>query len=273
MSAEASLSHLDEFLDVITALPHDAQRLVSQLREEEAITLRLHQEFLAQIGELESTINGATDESSESIQSCRLQLAALVNSADEKCSIAEQLHTLVLAHMRKLEDEVVAFEEEVNVAKTHGILKQEEVMEAESLLAEAKANEESIIAADPTPLEPVIKSNKRPSRQESSFDANNQQTLKIPPSPTGNRRPRRSSRTSSTSSTESASEQKAIDSHKPEEPIYCHCRQVGFGEMVGCDNRDCPIEWFHLDCVGLSAPPSGKWYCQDCQSRRTRSGI
>ena len=22
--------------------------------------------------------------------------------------------------------------------------------------------------------------------------------------------------------------------------------------MVGCDNEECPIEWFHFDCVGVT---------------------
>eukprot|EP00753_Platysulcus_tardus_P017716 PLAT6467.1.p1 GENE.PLAT6467.1~~PLAT6467.1.p1 ORF type:complete len:290 (+),score=93.82 PLAT6467.1:85-870(+) len=36
----------------------------------------------------------------------------------------------------------------------------------------------------------------------------------------------------------------------PNEPLYCICRKVSYGAMVGCDNDDCPIEWFHFECVG-----------------------
>ncbi len=25
--------------------------------------------------------------------------------------------------------------------------------------------------------------------------------------------------------------------------------QVSYGEMIGCDNQDCPIEWFHFGCM------------------------
>ena len=32
----------------------------------------------------------------------------------------------------------------------------------------------------------------------------------------------------------------------PNEPTYCLCGQVSYGEMIGCDNPDCPIEWFHV---------------------------
>ncbi|MBN3326602.1 ING2 protein, partial [Atractosteus spatula] len=54
----------------------------------------------------------------------------------------------------------------------------------------------------------------------------------------------------------------AID---PNEPTYCLCNQVSYGEMIGCDNEECPIEWFHFSCVGLTYKPKGKWYCPKCR--------
>lgn len=53
----------------------------------------------------------------------------------------------------------------------------------------------------------------------------------------------------------------------PNEPVYCHCKQVSWGEMVACDGPQCKGEWFHLTCVGLDAPPQGKWYCTDCKNK------
>jgi len=52
----------------------------------------------------------------------------------------------------------------------------------------------------------------------------------------------------------------------PNEPVYCICRRVSFGQMVGCENQDCMIEWFHFGCVGLTAEPQ-KWYCPDCSAK------
>ena len=46
--------------------------------------------------------------------------------------------------------------------------------------------------------------------------------------------------------------------------VYCFCQQVSYGEMVACDNEHCEREWFHLPCVGLTSPPQGKWYCDEC---------
>jgi hypothetical protein len=77
------------------------------------------------------------------------------------------------------------------------------------------------------------------------------------------------------------------DEDDADEPTYCYCNEVSYGEMVACDADECPREWFHLECVGLKvAPPSrgellqekldrseitnrvlAKWYCEDCKER------
>ncbi|XP_021726842.1 PHD finger protein ING1-like [Chenopodium quinoa] len=56
----------------------------------------------------------------------------------------------------------------------------------------------------------------------------------------------------------------------PNEPTYCLCNQVSYGEMVACDNPDCRIEWFHFGCVSLKEKPKGKWYCSDCAGTQKR---
>lgn len=57
----------------------------------------------------------------------------------------------------------------------------------------------------------------------------------------------------------------AID---PDEPTYCLCDQISYGEMILCDNDLCPIEWFHFSCVALATKPKGKWFCPKCRGDR-----
>lgn len=76
-----------------------------------------------------------------------------------------------------------------------------------------------------------------------------------------------------------------------DEPTYCYCNGVSYGEMVACDADGCEKEWFHLECVGLKVAPRGngkffqypvrlvrwariqanigiaKWYCDDCKEK------
>lgn len=44
-----------------------------------------------------------------------------------------------------------------------------------------------------------------------------------------------------------------------DEPTYCLCNKVSFGQMIECDNEACFIEWFHFSCVQLKRAPKGKW--------------
>ncbi|KAG5891476.1 hypothetical protein JTB14_004418 [Gonioctena quinquepunctata] len=60
--------------------------------------------------------------------------------------------------------------------------------------------------------------------------------------------------------------------YDPNEPRYCLCNQVSYGDMVACDNEDCPSEWFHYPCVGITAPPKGKWFCPQCTASMKRRG-
>ncbi|KAK4158446.1 inhibitor of growth proteins N-terminal histone-binding-domain-containing protein [Chaetomidium leptoderma] len=48
---------------------------------------------------------------------------------------------------------------------------------------------------------------------------------------------------------------------------YCSCQNVSFGNMVACDNDQCPYEWFHWGCVGLKSEPNGTWYCPECSDK------
>ncbi|XP_067641877.1 inhibitor of growth protein 3 [Eurosta solidaginis] len=61
-------------------------------------------------------------------------------------------------------------------------------------------------------------------------------------------------------------------SYDPNEPRYCTCNQVSYGDMVACDNDACPYEWFHYPCVGITQPPKGKWYCPKCTASMRRRG-
>ena len=50
--------------------------------------------------------------------------------------------------------------------------------------------------------------------------------------------------------------------------LWCYCKQdESFDYMIGCDNQDCRIQWFHLSCVQMRMEevPEGEWFCLECQ--------
>ena len=51
------------------------------------------------------------------------------------------------------------------------------------------------------------------------------------------------------------------------ENLYCYCREPEADEvMIGCNNQDCLIEWFHVKCLNLTDIPQSKWYRPDLQT-------
>ncbi|KAG1768688.1 hypothetical protein EDD22DRAFT_871541 [Suillus occidentalis] len=46
--------------------------------------------------------------------------------------------------------------------------------------------------------------------------------------------------------------------------LYCFCQKLSYGEMIACDNPDCPYQWFHLPCVSLKQPLPESWFCDEC---------
>ncbi|KAG5184546.1 hypothetical protein JKP88DRAFT_268528 [Tribonema minus] len=45
---------------------------------------------------------------------------------------------------------------------------------------------------------------------------------------------------------------------------YCHCGGVASGKMIACDSDNCPNEWYHYACVGITPPAPSQWLCADC---------
>ena len=41
-----------------------------------------------------------------------------------------------------------------------------------------------------------------------------------------------------------------------EEPTYCYCNGPDKGKMIACDNPTCPMEWFHVRCLGIRYIPT-----------------
>ena len=61
--------------------------------------------------------------------------------------------------------------------------------------------------------------------------------------------------------------QSSSDDTSQNQRKYCYCQQPedGVQEMIACDNPQCSIEWFHVQCLKLCKIPAGKWYCPDCR--------
>lgn len=47
--------------------------------------------------------------------------------------------------------------------------------------------------------------------------------------------------------------------------VWCSCQQyIPDTTLIGCDNDNCKVQWYHMICLGLSAEPVGTWICPTC---------
>ncbi|XP_044982915.1 PHD finger protein ING1 isoform X1 [Hordeum vulgare subsp. vulgare] len=172
-----------------------------------------------------------------------------VRIADEKVALATQTYDLVDAHIQQLDQFMRKLEElrlEKEAAAAAAAAAAADAAVAATSAAPAGAGTFRSAAADPAPKTGRTGERSRGGRKKA----------KVP--------------------MELPTEQPPIDLElpvDPNEPTYCFCNQVSYGEMVACDNPDCKIEWFHFGCVGLKEQPRGKWYCLSCSAfQKKRKG-
>ena len=61
-----------------------------------------------------------------------------------------------------------------------------------------------------------------------------------------------------------------IRPNKQQDTTYCYSHGPESGSMLACDNKDCPIEWFHFKCLKMkeSMIPKEKWYSPNCRKKK-----
>ncbi|XP_073699273.1 inhibitor of growth protein 1-like [Garra rufa] len=255
-------NYVGEYLDLVESLPFDLQRNVSLMREIDA----KYQELLK---ELDEAYEKHCQEEDPIQQRRLLQCIqrALIRSqelGDEKIQLASQMVELVENRSRQVDSLAELLEprhepQENMTATTIASVTPSKRREEEKRREEPLGSTERLSGA-----------NKRSRRQKNNNNDTQENISKVNPDEgTGstvreklNKTSKKKKRSKAKTEREPSPTDLPID---PNEPTYCLCEQVSFGEMIGCDNDECPIEWFHFSCVGLNHKPKGKWYCPKCR--------
>ncbi|KAK4019766.1 inhibitor of growth protein 1 isoform X1 [Daphnia magna] len=287
-----SATYLENYLDSVENLPNDLQRHISRMRQLDvdfqAILRDIEhysdaiqkgpeaQENQVDSGDEKPSGSGLTASTGASAGHWRKRLLQKVQSAlissleigDEKLQLVQTMQDVVENKSRQLETDCKALvvtefskdRESTDCPKDHTPNSREvssatggnagNTGERTKRARRARPDDRD----SPVPTTPV---NVGPSQRKTSNATN---------SATASTGAKKKKRRSGREKERSASPQEIpID---PDEPTYCLCDQVSFGEMIGCDNDLCPIEWFHFSCVQLTTKPKGKWYCPRCRGDR-----
>ncbi|KAL3812391.1 hypothetical protein ACJIZ3_013659 [Penstemon smallii] len=163
-----------------------------------------------------------------------------IRIADEKVALAVQAYDLVDTHIQQLDQYLKKFDEDLRRAERDNLAATGSPPTPDNNTKAGRSGETSNRGRKKTRLAATASASASASASPAATPAGNSTTMEL---------------------------DLPVD---PNEPTYCFCSQVSYGEMVACDNPDCKIEWFHYGCVGLKEQPKGKWYCSDCVGTRRR---
>lgn len=151
---------------------------------------------------------------SELGQKIERNIIEIVRLSEEKMNRAQQVYDYIDQHIRKLDKDLRSFDAEVAKERQR--------------LGLPPAAETSIV---PSVTGPVTEgTRKKRGRSTTVGDGDSAAAL-----------------------TSEEMYQQALAVADPTEPKYCYCNRISFGEMIACEHPDCPIEWFHFECVGLNS--------------------
>jgi len=220
----ANSLYLEQYLESIESLPYDLQRNFSLQRDldQRAHDLldeidKLCEEYISKVRELPPC------ERKEFFTKIESAFQKSREYGDDKVQLAVQTYEMVDKHIRRLDSDLTRFEEELKQQR-----QQERVQDGEEETRKRKHEKSEGIRK------------RRRGKKEHVDEETTSPSLS----------------TSSTPLITMATDMNVLDMPvDPNEPTYCLCHQVSYGEMIGCDNNDCLIEWFHFGCVGLTTNP------------------
>ncbi|CAH2300408.1 inhibitor of growth 2 [Pelobates cultripes] len=232
---------VEEYLECVESVPLEIQRNVSLLREIDT----KYRETLKEIDDVFDKYKDESDPNQKKRLLQHLQRALIVTQelGDDKIQVVTQIFEMAENRIKQMEIQSRCLFEPEESEKS-----------AEKIKVETNS---------------IERSTRRPRRQRNSESRDLCHLVngidegeELPPKEKKTKSSKKRKRSKAKQEREVSPVPFAID---PNEPTYCLCNQVSYGEMIGCDNEECAIEWFHFSCVGLTYKPKGKWYCPDCR--------
>ncbi|XP_061926500.1 inhibitor of growth protein 1-like [Entelurus aequoreus] len=286
-----AVNYVEEYFDLMESLPLDMQRSVSLMKEIDA----KYQDVLKELDDAYERYRKESD----SPQRRKLQMSilrALIRCqelGDEKIQIAGQMVELTENRTRPMDSHSELLSSSQNVPES-------QVPAAPSMVAAAAASMMSSSSSSSSAITPNKtghhdkkrdevtpgsvgggsggdKSGGKRSRRQKNGDGRESYSGMDPAEDVavGASREKRAKTSSKKKKRSKGKPEREVSPPDlpidPDEPTYCLCEQVSYGEMIGCDNDECPIEWFHFSCVGLHHKPKGKWYCPKCRGENEKT--
>ncbi|KAK2538242.1 Ing5 [Columba guinea] len=257
----ATAMYLEHYLDSIENLPCELQRNFQLMRELDQRTEDKKAEIDSLAAEyIESVKNMLPEERVEHLKKIQSAYSKCKEYSDDKVQLAMQTYEMVDKHIRRLDADLARFEADLK-DKLEGSDFENSGSRSLKMKPERGECQRNFMPLNGEIREGRSQKDKRSSRgrgrRASEEDTPKKKKLK--------------GGSEFADTILSVHPSDVLDMPvDPNEPTYCLCHQVSYGEMIGCDNPDCPIEWFHFACVDLTTKPKGKWFCPRCVQERKK---
>ncbi|XP_075980417.1 inhibitor of growth protein 5 [Anticarsia gemmatalis] len=271
-----SALYLEHYLDSLQHLPIELQRNFKLMRDLDDRAHGLMRTIDLMADELLPSIPKMDDETKkEKVNTIQGLFNKAKEYGDDKVQLAIQTYELVDKHIRRLDSDLARFESEIQEKVNSARAAQAAAADQEASTTTVKKGRKKSKINDKTAATSGKKKRAGASSEEdavaSGRSAAKKKTVRKGATATANAVKEQEETGDLDSVAGMAHPSDVLDMPvDPNEPTYCLCHQVSYGEMIGCDNPDCPIEWFHFACVDLKIKPKGKWYCPKCTQDRKK---
>ncbi|CAH2233456.1 inhibitor of growth protein 5 [Pararge aegeria] len=271
-----SALYLEHYLDSLQHLPIELQRNFKLMRDLDDRAHGLMKTIDLMADDLLPNISTMDDDTKkEKVNTIQGLFNKAKEYGDDKVQLAIQTYELVDKHIRRLDSDLARFESEIQEKVMSSRAAQQAAADQETNPTTVKKGRKKLKGTEKTATTAGKKKRTGASSEEEAVASGRSAAKK---------KAQRKGTTTTTATVKEQEENADLDSvggmaHPsdvldmpvdPNEPTYCLCHQVSYGEMIGCDNLDCPIEWFHFACVDLKIKPKGKWYCPKCTQDRKK---
>lgn len=244
---------VDDYLEYASTLPAELQRLLNTIRELDERAQGMINQARQQTELCLRLASGRSfhysDDDDDAFEKMRKEIEANQEDAlrlcREKVLVAQQAHDLIDSHIKRLDEDLNNFSDDL---KQEGKLAADEpaILPPLPLLIPKSEKRKPIY---------IVPQSRKLDFRERDWERERDRDFELMPPPGILKK-------------DIAAPVDIDQPIDPNEPTYCVCNQVSFGDMIACDNENCQGgEWFHYACVGLTPETrfKGKWYCPTCR--------
>uniref|UniRef100_A0A0D3FP24 Inhibitor of growth protein N-terminal histone-binding domain-containing protein n=1 Tax=Oryza barthii TaxID=65489 RepID=A0A0D3FP24_9ORYZ len=245
--------YVDDYLEYSSTLAGDLQRILSTMRELDERAHGIMGQTKEQIKYLLGVPSHGFDRSNmdddeSASERMKKDIEASQDNAlslcTEKVLLARQAYDLIESHIKRLDEDLGQFAEDL---KQEGKIPPDEPSILPAISAFSRDDKRRPGFSTPQATKKF---------REREWDRERGMDFDLMPPPGGNKK-----------TTAPMDVDQTID---PNEPTYCICHQISYGDMIACDNDNCEGgEWFHYTCVGLTPETRFKGKCAKQDSGST----